>query len=80
MNDIYYPETDQVSLITMKASYDITLVPKKYHLSPLYVFEDKRCYKSSPYSIKIKYILSTILHTFTTNLFLEYSSPMWIKK
>ena len=32
MNDIYYPETDQVSLITKKASYGITLVPKKYHL------------------------------------------------
>ena len=28
-------------------------------VSPLYVFEDKRCYKESLYSIKIKYILST---------------------
>ena len=32
MQDIYYPEIDQISLIMKETYYGITLVPKKYHL------------------------------------------------
>ena len=32
MQDIYYPEIDQISLIIKETSDGITLVPKKYQL------------------------------------------------
>ena len=45
MQDIYCQETDQILLITKEIDYGITSVPK---FSPLYVFEDKRCYRRIP--------------------------------
>ena len=46
-------------------------------VSPLYVFEDKRCYKIIPifYKNKVNFV-----DTFTKNLFLGYSIPMCIRK
>ena len=52
MQDIYYPEIDQYSLIMNETSVGITLVSKK--VSPLYVFEYKRCYKRIPIFYKNK--------------------------
>ena len=46
-------------------------------VSPLYVFEDKRCYKKSQYSIKIKFIL--LIH-FQDEHILGYRSTICIKK
>ena len=46
-------------------------------VSPPYVFEDKRCYKEFPCSIKIKYIL--LIH-FQDEHILGYRSPMWFRK
>ena len=40
-----YPEIDQTSLIMKETSYGFILALK---VSPLYVFEDKRCYKRIP--------------------------------
>ena len=55
MQDIYYPEIDQTSLIMKETFYGITLVPKKYHL---YTFLKKNdVIKETQYSTKIKYIL-----------------------
>ena len=45
-------------------------------VSPLYVFEDERCYKS-PYSIKNK--VHFVGPLFKMNILLRYRSPMWIK-
>ena len=45
MQDIFYQETDQISLTTKNTYYGITLVPK---VSPLYVFEEERCYERIP--------------------------------
>ena len=53
----YYQETDQISLITKETFYGFILAPKKYHH---YMFlKINVVIKESPYSIKIKYILST---------------------
>ena len=46
--------------------------------SPLYVFEDKRCYKRIP--IFYKSIIIFFGCTLKTNIFLRYSSTMWIRK
>ena len=55
MQDIYYPEIDQISLIMKETSYGITLVPKKYRLYPFLKINDVT--KESQYSTKMKYIL-----------------------
>ena len=31
MQDIHYPEIDQISMTMKETSYDFLLVPKKYH-------------------------------------------------
>ena len=55
MQDICYPEINQILLIMKVTSNGFTLVPKKY---PLYTFlKIKDVIKESPYSIKLKYIL-----------------------
>ena len=65
MQDIYYPEIDQVSLIMKETSYGITLVPKKYHL---YTFlKTKNVTKESPYSTTIKYTL--LIHSQNEHIF-----------
>ena len=46
MQDIYYRETDQISLIKKETSYGITLVPKKYHL---YMFSKIKMLQKNPY-------------------------------
>ena len=65
MQDICYPETDQILLI-MKETFDgITVVPKKYHL---YTFlKIKKVKKESLYSTKIKYIL--LIHSQDEHIF-----------
>ena len=45
MQDIFHQETDQISLTTKNTYYGITIVPKT---SPLYVFEEERCYERIP--------------------------------
>ena len=55
MQDIYHPETDQISLIMKETSYGITLVTKKPHLHMFSKIKDFM--KVSLYSIK-KYIFS----------------------
>ena len=47
-------------------------------VSPLYVFEDKRCFKRIPkfYKNKVYFVDNTL----AKNLFFGYSSPMWIRK
>ena len=55
MQDIYYPEIDQISLIMKDRSYGITLVTKKYHLYTFLNINDVT--KESQYSTKIKRIL-----------------------
>ena len=55
MQDISYPEIDQILLIMKEIFYGITLVPKKYHLYTFLKIKDVT--KESPYSTKIKYIL-----------------------
>ena len=55
MQDIYYSEIDQISLIMKETSYGITLVPKKYHFYTFLQINDVT--KESQYSTKIKYIL-----------------------
>ena len=58
MQDIYYPETDQISLIMKETSNGITIVLKKY---PPYTFlKISDVTKKSQYSTKIKTIL--LLH------------------
>ena len=54
MQDIYYPEIDQISLIMKETFYDITLVLKTYHLCTFLKIND--VIKEFQYS-KIKYIL-----------------------
>ena len=56
MQGICYPEIDQILLIMKEIFYGITLVPKKYH--PYTFLKIKDVTKESPYSTKIKYILS----------------------
>ena len=46
MQDIYCRELYQILLTTKETYYGITPVAKK--VSPLYVFEDKRCYRRTP--------------------------------
>ena len=60
MQDTYYPEIDQVSLIMKETFYAITLVPKKYHLCVFLKINDVM--KESQYSTKIKYILFIQFH------------------
>ena len=60
MQDIYYPETDQISLTLKETFYGVTVVPKK--VSPLYVFENKRCYKRIHIIYKNKVHLATHFH------------------
>ena len=55
MQDIYYPEIDQISLIMKDRSYGIKLVTKKYHLYTFLNINDVT--KESQYSTKIKHIL-----------------------
>ena len=55
MQDICYPEIDQILLIMNEIFYGITLVLKKYHLYTFLRIKDVT--KESPYSTKIKYIL-----------------------
>ena len=55
MQDIYYPEIDQISLVIKETSYGLTFVPKKYHLYTFLKINDNT--KESQYSTKIKYIL-----------------------
>ena len=65
MQDICYPETDQILLI-MKETFDgITLVPKKYHLYTFLKIKDVK--KESLYSTKIKYIL--LIHSQDEHIF-----------
>ena len=52
MQDIYYPEIDQISLIMKETSYGITLVQKKYHLYTFLKAND--VIKESHYSTKSK--------------------------
>ena len=49
MQDICYPEKDQISLIMKETSYGITLVPKKYHLYTFLKINDVT--KESPYFV-----------------------------
>ena len=65
MQDIYYPEMDQISLIMNETSYGITLVPKKYHLYTFLKINDVT--KESPYSTKIKYIF--LIHSQDEQIF-----------
>ena len=52
MQDVYYLETDQISLIMKKTFYGFTLALKKYHL---YTFlKTKDVIKESQYSTKNK--------------------------
>ena len=60
MQDIYYHETDQISLTTKETYYGITLVPAKYH--PFMFLKTKAAINESQYSIKIKFILLTHFH------------------
>ena len=69
MQDIYCQVTDQIFLSTNKIFYGITFVPK---MSPLYVFEDKRCYKRIPICYKKKYIL--LIHS-PEELFWDTADP-----
>ena len=55
MQDTYYLEINQISLIMKDTSYGFTLVTKKYHLYTFLKINDVT--KESPYSTKIKYIL-----------------------
>ena len=55
MQDIFYPEIDQIVSIMKEIFNGITLVPKKYHLYTFLKIKDVT--KESPYSTKIKYIL-----------------------
>ena len=57
MQVIFCQGKDQISLTTKETYYGITHVRKK--ISPLYVFEDKKCYKEFPYSTKTKNNLLT---------------------
>ena len=50
MQNIYYQAIDLNSSIKKEKSFDITHAIKK--ASPLYVFEDKRCYKLIPILLK----------------------------
>ena len=65
MQDICYPEIDQIFLIMKEMFYDITLVPKKYH--PYTFLKIKDVTKESPYSTKIKYIL--LIHSQDEHIF-----------
>ena len=65
MQDIYYPEIDQISLIMKETSYGITLVPKNYHLYTFLKINDVT--KESQYSSKIKYIL--LIHSQDEHIF-----------
>ena len=55
MQDIYYPDIDQISLFMKKTSYGITRALKKYHLYMFLKINDVT--KESQFSTKIKYIL-----------------------
>ena len=50
MQDSYYPEKDQISLIMKETSYGITFIPKKYHLYTFLKINDVT--KKSQYSTK----------------------------
>ena len=65
MQDIYYPEIDQVSLFMKETSYGKTLVPKKYHLCTFLKINDVT--KESRYSTKIKYKL--LIHSQEEHIF-----------
>ena len=65
MQDIYYPEIDQISLIMKETFYGITLVLKKYHLFTFWKINDVT--KESPYFTKIKYIL--LIHSQEEHIF-----------
>ena len=65
MQDIYYPEIDQISLIMKEKSFGFTLVPKKYHLYIFLKINDVT--KESQYSTKIKYIL--LIHSQDEHIF-----------
>ena len=60
MQDTYYPEINQISLIMKETFYGITLVPKKYHLCMFLKIND--IIEESQYSTKIKYILMIHFH------------------
>ena len=55
MQDIYYPEMGQISLIRKETFYGITLVPKKSHLYTFLKINDVM--EESQYSTKKKYFL-----------------------
>ena len=55
MQDIYYPDIDQTSLIMKETIYGITLVPKKYHLCMFLKIND--VIEESQESTKTKYSL-----------------------
>ena len=74
MQDIYYQLTDQVSLTTKETYNGFTLVPKKFN--PYMFLKTKGAIKESQYSTKTMYTLLIL----PKNLFLRYSSPMWIRK
>ena len=65
MQDICYPEIDQILLIMKLTSNGFTLVPKKYHLYTFLKIKDVT--KESPNSIKIKYIL--LIHSQDEHIF-----------
>ena len=58
MQDIYYPELDQISLILKETSYGITLAPKNYHLYMFLKINDVT--KESQYSTKKVYFVDTL--------------------
>ena len=65
MQDIFYPEIDQISLIMKETSDGIILVPKKYHLYTFLKITDVT--KESQYSTKKKFIL--LIHSHDEHIF-----------
>ena len=65
MQDICYPEIDQILLIMKETVYGITLVPKKDHLYTFLKINDVT--KESPYSTNVKYIL--LIHSQDEHIF-----------
>ena len=72
MQDIFCQVRDQILLTTKETYFDITLVPKKYHL---YMFlKTNDAIKQSRYSTKIKYIL--LIHSPEELIFGKQQSHM----
>ena len=76
MQDIYYPETDQIYLIIKETFYGFTLAPKKYHHCLFLKTNDVIKESQNSTKTKVQFVDTLSQRTF----FLGYSSPMWIKK